>query len=72
MTVPTGTLQAFTQVNIREDLINLVYNVDPFKTPFLNMCKKTKAEQTNHEWNTDALDAQNLNNAAVEGDNLGA
>lgn len=69
MTVPTGTLQAFTQVNIREDLINLVYNVDPFKTPFLNMCKKTKAEQTNHEWNTDALDAQNLNNAAVEGDN---
>lgn len=69
MTVPTGTLQVFTQANIREDLINAIYNVDPFKTPFLNMAKKTKAEQTNHEWNTDALDAQNLNNAAVEGDN---
>jgi hypothetical protein len=69
MTVPTGTLQVFTQTNIREDLINAIYNVDPFKTPFLNMCKKAKAEQTNHEWNTDALDAQNLNNAAVEGDN---
>lgn len=69
MTVPTGTLQVFTQVNIREDLVNAIYNVDPFKTPFLNMAKKTKAEQTNHEWNTDALDAQNLSNAAVEGDN---
>lgn len=68
MTVPTGTFQIYTQANIREDLINAIYNVDPFKTPLLNMSKKAKAEQTNHEWNTDALDAQNLANAAVEGD----
>lgn len=69
MAITTGTLQTFTQVNIREDLINAIYNVDPFKTPFLNMCKKTEAKQTNHEWNTDSLASQNLNNAAVEGDN---
>ncbi|MFM0263320.1 DUF5309 domain-containing protein [Paraburkholderia sediminicola] len=68
MSVPANTFQVYTQKNIREDLINAIYNVDPFKTPFLNMCKKTEAKQTNHEWNTDKLDAQNLNNAAVEGD----
>lgn len=69
MTVPSGTLQVYTQTNIREDLINAIYNVDPFKTPFLNMCKKTEARQTYHEWDTDSLAAQNLSNAAVEGDN---
>jgi hypothetical protein len=69
MTVPASTFQVYTQVNIREDLINAIYNVDPFKTPFFNMCKKTEANQTYHEWNTDSLDAQDLANAAVEGDN---
>ena len=69
MTVPTNTLQVYGQTNIREDLSDLIYNVDPFKTPFFNMCKKGKATQTYHEWDTDSLAAQNLNNAAVEGDN---
>lgn len=69
MTVPTGTLQVYTQVNIREDLVNAIYNVDPFKTPLLNMTKKGTANQTFHEWNTDSLAAQNTGNAAVEGDN---
>lgn len=68
MTVPTGTFQVYTQVNIREDLINAIYNVDPFKTPFLNMAKRASAKQTLHQWDTDALDAQNTGNAAVEGD----
>ncbi len=69
MSVPTNTFQTYTQKNIREDLIDAIYNVDPFKTPFLNMAKKDKAQQTFHEWDTDSLAAQNLANAAVEGDN---
>lgn len=69
MTVPTNTFQAYTQVNIREDLVNAIYNVDPFKTPLLNMAKKGEANQTFHEWNTDSLAAQNTANALVEGDN---
>lgn len=67
MASPTNTFLTFSQVNIREDLINLIYNVDPYKTPILNMAKRTKATQTNHEWNTDALTAQNLSNAAIQG-----
>lgn len=69
MTVPTGTLQVYTQTNIREDLIDAIYNVDPFKTPLFNMAKKAEAKQTYHEWDVDALAAQNLGNASVEGDN---
>jgi hypothetical protein len=68
MTVPANTFQVYTQVNIREDLINAIYNVDPYKTPLLNMAKKAEANQTFHEWNTDSLAAQNLGNAQVEGD----
>lgn len=68
MTVPSGTYQTYTQTNIREDLSNLIFNVDPFKTPILNMTKKNRATQGNHEWDTDSLAAQSLTNAAIEGD----
>lgn len=69
MAVPTNTLQTFTQTNIREDLINDIFNVDPIKTPLLNMAKKTEAKQTFHEWDVDVLAAQDTTNAAVQGDN---
>lgn len=69
MTVPTNTDQTFTQTNIREDLEDLIYNVDPFRTPILNMAKKGSAKQTYHEWDVDGLAAQNPANAAVQGDN---
>jgi hypothetical protein len=68
MSVPSNTYQTYTQTNIREDLSNLIFNVDPFKTPVLNMTKKNKATQSNHEWDTDSLAAQNLSNAQIEGD----
>lgn len=69
MAVPTNTLQTPTLTDIREDLVNFVYNVSPYRTPFLNMCKKTEAKQTYHEWDVDVLAAQVANNAAIQGDN---
>ncbi len=69
MAVPTNTMQTFSRTDIREDLSDIVYNVEPFKTPFLNMAKKTEAKQTFHEWDVDILAAQNTSNAAVQGDN---
>lgn len=69
MTVPTNTYSVYPQTNIREDLIDFIYNVDPIKTPLFNMAKKTEAKQTHHEWDIDALAAQNTGNAAIEGDN---
>jgi hypothetical protein len=69
VTVPTNTYTIYPQTNIREDLIDAIYNVDPFKTPLFNMAKKAEAKQTYHEWDLDQLASQNLANAAVEGDN---
>lgn len=68
MGVPSNTEQTFTQNNIREDLMNAVYNVDPFETPIFNMARRLKAENVYHEWNIDALDAQNTSNAQIQGD----
>lgn len=72
MAVPTNTRQVYTQPNIRENLINAVYNVSPFKTPFFSMSKKTDAEQPYHEWTVDDLADQDTNNAAIEGDDATA
>ena len=72
MAVPTNTVQTYTQKNIREDLENTIYNVDPTKTPLFTMAKKLKAEQTYHEWNVDILTAQNTSNAQIQGDDATA
>ena len=72
MSVPANTYQTYQQKNIREDLSNLIFNVDPYKTPILNMSKKNRATQGNHEWDTDSLAAQNLANAQIEGDDPAA
>lgn len=69
MAVPTNTDQTYSQTNVREDLEDLVYNVDPYKTPLFNTARRAEATQTYHEWDIDALAAQNKNNAAVQGDN---
>lgn len=48
MATPANTYQTYQQTNIREDLSNLIFNVDPYKTPLLNMSKKNRATQGNH------------------------
>jgi len=72
MSVPSNTFQTFAQSNIREDLIDLIYNVDPYNVPIFSAAKRTKATQTLHEWDTDVLASQDLNNAAIEGDDATA
>ena len=50
-------LQGFTpgQGGNREDLIDLIVNVDPHDTPFLTTHPKTVARHVYHEWLTDTL-----------------
>ncbi len=52
----------------REDLIDAIYNVDPFETPLITNAPKTKATAVNHEWQTDTLAAASATNAQIEGD----
>lgn len=72
MTVPVNTVQTYGVTGIREDLIDLIYNVDPTETPFLQMAKRAKATQTKHEWQQDSLAAVNSANAQIEGDDATA
>lgn len=71
MPAPAGTVQTYGAAGIREDLSDIIYRISPTKTPFLSMCAKAKAENTNHEWQTQDL-ANAANNAQIEGDNAPA
>lgn len=71
MSVPTNTEQTINLIGLREDLVDLIYNVDPTETPFLTTAKRTQATAVKHEWQTDALAAAAAN-AQVEGDDASA
>lgn len=68
MAQPTNTYSSYDAKGIREDLTDVIYNVDPTETPFFQLCAKTKASNTLHEWQTDSLAAASASNAVIEGD----
>lgn len=43
--------------NIKEDVLDLVVNIDPFDTPFVTMAPKTQGYGVVHEWISDTLAA---------------
>lgn len=67
MAAPTMALQTYQGIGNREDLEDAFYMISPTATPFLTMCGRSKAENTLHEWQTDALAPAALN-AQIEGD----
>ena len=68
MAQPSNTFDSYDGSNsIREDLSGVIESVSPEDTPFYSACKKTKATNTFHEWQTDALRAAAAN-AHIEGD----
>lgn len=67
MPVPTGTQLTYPTVGNREDLADIIYDISPTETPFMNAVEQTAATATKHEWLRDALAAA-ANNAVLEGD----
>ena len=67
MAQPTNTFDSYDAVGIREDLQDVIYDISPEETPFYSACKKVKASNTFHEWQTDAL-RSSAANAHIEGD----
>ena len=55
MAVPTNTRETYGAIGIREDLSNIIYNISPTDTPFLNGCGRGSADNTTFEWQTDTL-----------------
>jgi len=71
MAQPTNTFDSYDAIGIREDLQDVIYDISPEETPFYSKCRKVKAKNTLHEWQTDALRAS-ASNAHVEGDDTAA
>lgn len=67
MSLPTNTTATYESIGNREDLEDVIYNVDPSDTPFLSMCARGKAKAVFHEWQTDALASPDTDNAVLEG-----
>lgn len=68
MTVPAATYQTYAQIGRREDLSDMIFDISPTEKPFTAAVRKVKADQSKHEWQTDALAAASATNAQVEGD----
>ena len=66
MAVPTNTRETYGAVGIREDLSNIIYNISPTDTPFLNGCGRGSADNTLFEWQTDELKTA-ASNMQIEG-----
>jgi hypothetical protein len=71
MTVPSGTTQTYGVVGRREDLTDVIHDISPTDTPFMSSIGKGKADNTFHEWQTDALASASADNAVIEGDDPG-
>jgi hypothetical protein len=67
MTIETNAYGTFDAIGNKEDVSNVIYNVDPHETPFMSKIAKVKATATNHEWQTDVLDSPSATNYALQG-----
>jgi len=67
MAQPSNLYDTYDTTGIREDLVDVIYNISPEDTPILSAIPRTAAKSTKHEWQLDALAAPAAN-AVIEGD----
>ena len=57
MAQPTNLYDTYDTTGIREDLVDVIYNISPEDTPILSAIPRAVAKSTKHEWQIDALAA---------------
>ena len=57
MGLATNAFTSYSSIGNREDLTDVIYNVDPTDVPFMTGIEKVSATAVLHEWQTDALAA---------------
>ena len=72
MAQPTNLYDKYDLNGAREDLIEKIYNTLPTETPVTTGFGRTKATNTYHEWQRDALASANKDNALIDGDDFSA
>lgn len=67
MATPANAVSTVLIKGQREDLIDVIYNIDPYDTPFVSATPTGTATALTHEWQTDELRSPAVN-AAIEGE----
>lgn len=67
MATPANAVSTVDIKGQREDLIDVIYNIDPYDTPFIQMTGTGSATALTHEWQTDELRSPAVN-AVIEGE----
>lgn len=67
MATPANAVSTVLIKGQREDLIDVIYNIDPYDTPFVSATNVGVAQAVTHEWQTDELRAPGAN-ARIEGE----
>lgn len=70
MGVITGTFKTYESKGNREQLENIIYDISPTETPFMNRAGRGDAKATLFDWQVDALDSASTTNAQLEGDDV--
>lgn len=67
MATPTNAFSTYESIGIREDLADVIYNIDPWETPVMSSLSSDTVSNTFYEWQTDDLAAPG-SNAVIEGE----
>jgi hypothetical protein len=70
MAIIANTFLTFQAKGDREDLTDIIWNIDPVQTPFTTSIARAKATAVLHEWQTDSLANTNTSNAQIQGDDI--
>lgn len=63
----TNAFTSYSAAANREDLSNVIYNIDPFDTPFMTAVGRRNVSNRIFDWQTESLPAVNSSNAQLEG-----
>lgn len=66
--IDSNVVQSFGWKGVREDLSNIIYNIQPTDTPFMTNIGNDKATQIYTEWQIDTYTAPNALNIHVQGE----
>lgn len=70
MTILATSFTSYAAKGVRENLANVIHNIDPEDTPFVSNVGKGETKTTFKEWQQDVLDTKSSTNQQLEGDNI--
>ncbi len=70
MAIVANTFTSYDAKGIREDLMNIIYDISPETTPLQSNIGQETVSNTLFEWQTDALAAADATNAQIDGDDV--